>query len=194
MPDALAMLEVDSVARGLLCLDALVKRAPVDVLEANLIEPGRFLILFCGGVAEVEEAHAEALARAEDAVVDQLLLPRAHEAVLTGLRGLVRMGGPDELDTLGVVEGRRVASTLEALDRSLKDADVSLAGVRVAGGLGGRAYYVVFGVQHDVEAALEAGAAILTARGTLHRVERIARPHADMVRWLLRPPPFQVEV
>jgi len=194
MHEALALVELDSVARGLAALDALVKKAPVDVLEANLIEPGRFLILLAGGVAEVQESHAEALARAEEGVVDQMLLPRAHEALLAGLRGRTVVGTADELDTLGVIEGRRVAGTLEAADRSLKDADVSLCGVRVAGGLGGRAYYVVSGAQHDVEAAIEAGRAILDERKTLHRVERIARPHPEMVRWLLRRPPFSVEV
>ena len=194
MADALALVEIDSVARGLSALDALVKKAPVEVLEANLIEPGRFLILFAGGVAEVDESLREALARCEDAVVDQLFLPMAHPAIVAGLRGRMVLKGADDLDSLGVVEGRRVAGTLEAADRSLKDADVTLAGVRVSGGLGGRAYYVVFGAQHDVEAALDAGASVLSARGSLHRVERIARPHAEMVRWLLRPPPFAVEV
>ena len=192
MGEALALVEIDSVARGLSVLDALVKKAPVDVLEANLIEPGRYLILFAGGVAEVDESFREATALAEDTLIDQLFLPMAHPAILAGLRGRVVTRTADELDTLGVVEGRRVASTLEAADRSLKDADVTLAGVRVAGGLGGRAYYVVFGVQHDVEAALDAGSAVLKARGTLHKVERIARPHADMVKWLLRPPAFSV--
>lgn len=194
MNEALALIEIDSVARGLASLDALVKRAPVEILEANLIEPGRFLLLFAGGVAEVEESYAEALARAEDGVVDRLMLPRAHDAILAGLRGRTVLRGADDMDTLGVIEGRRVAGTLEACDRSLKDADVTLAGVRVAGGLGGRAYYVVFGAQHDVEAAIDAGKNVLEARETLHRVERIARPHSDMVRWLLRAPPFQVEV
>ena len=176
MADALALVEIDSVARGLSALDALVKKAPVEVLEANLIEPGRFLILFAGGVAEVDESL------------------RDDPAIVAGLRGRMVLKGADDLDSLGVVEGRRVAGTLEAADRSLKDADVTLAGVRVSGGLGGRAYYVVFGAQHDVEAALDAGASVLNARGSLHRVERIARPHAEMVRWLLRPPPFAVEV
>ncbi len=194
MNEALALIEIDSVARGLAALDALVKKAPVEILEANLIEPGRFLLLFVGGVAEVEESYQEALYRAEDGVVDRLILPRAHEAILAGLRGKTVLHGADALDTLGVIEGRRVAGTLEACDRSLKDADVTLAGVRVAGGLGGRAYYVVFGAQHDVEAAIDAGKSVLETRQTLHRVERIARPHADMVRWLLRPPPFKVEV
>ena len=85
-----------------------------------------------------------------------------------------------------------VAGTLEAADRSLKDAQVQLAGVRVAIGLGGRAYYVVSGEHNDVEAALDAGQAILEARGTLHRVECITRPHDEMVPWLLRKPPFQL--
>lgn len=193
MNDALALVEVDSVARGLRCLDALVKKAPVKVLEANLVEPGRFLILFEGGVAEVEESYAEAVAWAESGLVDRLLLPMVHRAVLSGLRGHTDLRSAEEMDTLGVIEGSRVASTLEAADRSLKDADVNLAGLRVAGGLGGRAYYVVFGAQHDVEAALEAGQAVLEARSNLHRIERIARPHPELVAWLLRPPPFKVE-
>lgn len=188
--DALALVEVDSVARGLRALDALVKKAPVAVLEANLIEPGRFLVLFAGGVAEVDEAYRAACDVAGDGMVDRMLLPMAHEALLDGLRGVERRGTAGELDTLGVIEGNRVAGTIEACDRSLKDADVGLVGIRVAGGLGGRSYYVVAGALHDVEAAIDAGAAVLGDR--LHRTERIARPHADMVEWLLRPPPFRV--
>ena len=60
MADALAHLELDGVATGLRALDTLVKRAPVDVLEANLVEPGKYLILLAGGVAEVEECVSEA--------------------------------------------------------------------------------------------------------------------------------------
>lgn len=191
MVDALALIEVDSVARGYRCLDALVKRAPVTVLEANLIEPGRFLILFGGGVAEVDESHREAIEVAEQSVIDQMLLPLVHSAIPAALAGRVELRGADEMDTLGVIEGRTVASTLVAADRSLKDAGVTLAGLRVAVGLGGRAFYVVWGPQHDVEAAIEAGSEVLTARNNLHRTERIARPHPEMVQWLLRPAPFR---
>lgn len=186
--EALALIEIDSVARGLRALDALVKRAPVTVLEANLVEPGRFLVLFSGGVAEVEESYAAASEVACDGAVDRLLLPYAHPALLAGLRGLQDHDG--ELDTIGVVEGRYVAGTLHAADRSLKEAEVRLAGIRVAGGLGGRAYYIVHGGQSDVEAAIEAGREVLTERQALHRTECIPRPHGEMLAWLLRPPPF----
>ncbi|RME22372.1 MAG: BMC domain-containing protein [Deltaproteobacteria bacterium] len=188
--EALALIEVDAVASGLRALDGLVKRAPVEVLEANLVEPGRFLILFAGGVAEVEESFEAATESAHDGIVDSMLLPFAHSALVAGLRG--REDREGELDTLGVIEGRTVAGTLHACDRSLKDAEVRLAGLRVTGGLGGRAYYVVHGLQHDVEAALDAGRAVLEERDALHRVECIPRPHDEMLTWLLRPPPFRV--
>lgn len=189
MPDALALLELDSVATGLAAVDTLVKRAPVEVLEANLVEPGRFLILLTGGVAEVEESLGAVADRHADALQSQMHLPFVHPDLVAGLRGTEHTTAPD---TLGVVEGSDVAGTLEAADRSLKDAQVQLAGVRVAIGLGGRAYYVVSGEHNDVEAALDVGQAILEARGTLHRVECITRPHDEMVPWLLRKPPFQL--
>ena len=186
--ESLALVELDSVALGFAALDALVKRAEVLVLEANLVEPGRFLLLFAGGVAEVQESYAACTERAGDGVVDRLLLPMVHPALLAGLRGIEDRDG--ELDAIGVIEGRTVAGTLHAADRSLKDADVTLAGIRVAVGLGGRAFFVVHGPQHDVEAAIAAGTAVLDERQSLHRVECIPRPHAEMCAWLLRRPPF----
>jgi microcompartment protein CcmL/EutN len=189
---ALALLEVDSIALGLSALDALVKRAPVEVLEANLVEPGRFLVLFGGGVAEVEESQAAALEIAGEGAVDSMLLPQVHPELLAGLRGHERLGSADGLDTLGVVEGTHVSATLRAADRALKDAAVSLTGLRVTGGLGGRAYFLVHGPQHDVEAALAVAGEQLEAAGRLHRIECIPRPHDEMVAWLLRPTPFTV--
>jgi microcompartment protein CcmL/EutN len=185
--EALALVEIDGVARGLRCVDVLVKRAPVTLHEANLIEPGRFLILFSGGVAEVEESFAAATELGGDRVVETMLLPVVHPLLVCGLAGALDLDSPD---TVGVVEGRRVAGVLEACDRSLKDASVRLAGVRTQGGLGGRAYYVVHGLQPDVEAALEAGTQVLERRDTLYGIERIAHPHPEFLAWLLRPPPF----
>jgi microcompartment protein CcmL/EutN len=189
MADALALIELDSVASGLAAVDTLVKRAPVEVLEANLVEPGRFLLLFAGGVAEVEESAGAVAEQHEAAVTSEMRLPMVHPDLLAGLGGKEHTAAPD---ALGVIEGSDVAGTIHAADRSLKDADVTLAGIRLAIGLGGRAYYVVAGAQNDVEAAIEAGAAVLEARGTLHRTERICRPHDEMVPWLLRPPPFHL--
>ena len=190
--DALALIELYSVARGLRALDLLVKKAPVEVIEGNLVEPGKFLLLFAGDVASVQESHQEVMEYGQAGVIDQLLLPFAHPHLLRGLRGHEEARTAEGYDCLGVIEGKAVASTLHAADRSLKEADITLAGIRVTGGLGGRSYYVVFGYQHDVEVAIEAGRDVLTAANTLHHCELIPRPHEDMVGWLLRPAPFGV--
>ena len=139
--EALSLIEFASLARGLSALDALVKKAPVEILEANLVEPGKFLVLFAGGVAEVEESHAEALSVGDDEVLGAMLLPFAHPSLLAGLRGAVVRLSADELDSLGVIEGEAIAGTLHAADRALKNADVTLAGLRITGGLGGRANF-----------------------------------------------------
>jgi len=189
MNDALALLELDSVAGGLAALDVLVKQAPVEVFEANLVEPGKFLILFAGGVAEVEESHAVVLERFGGQLLSEMYLPMVHSALVDGLRGVENRKTPD---TLGVVEGTDVAATLKAADRALKDASVVLCGLRVAVGLGGRAYFVVAGAQHDVESSVETSKMVLEEHERLHRVQVISRPHDEMVAWLLRPAPFRI--
>ena len=188
--DALALIELDSIARGYKALDALVKKSPVHVLEANLVEPGRYLVLFCGGVAEVDEAYAEGIAVGAECVVDQLLLPMVHEDVVVGLAG--QLGRAIAPDTIGIVEATSISATLHACDRSLKDAGVLLAGLRITPALGGKGYFVVYGVQHDVEAALETAEAVLEERERLLRVELVPRPHPDFLAQLLRPAPFAV--
>jgi microcompartment protein CcmL/EutN len=189
MPDAIALLEFDSVASGLSALNTLVKRAPVSVLEANLVEPGKYLILFVGGVAEVQESVGSVVENHDEALLSQLFLPGVHPALVAGLRGHEDHATPD---TVGVVEGHDVSGTLAACDRVIKDTMVSLSGIRVAVGLGGRAYFVVAGLQHDVEEALLVATAILQDRDVFFRAECICRPHDEMVPWLLRKPPFQL--
>lgn len=187
MHDALALLELDSIARGYRALDALVKEAPVEVIEANLVEPGKFLILYGGGVAEVEASHKVGREIAAECLRDEVLLPYVDPRVWQGLFGATPRG---ELDTVGIVEGSSVAGVIEAADRSLKSAEVGLCGLRVAPALGGKAFYVFEGLQHDVDAGLEAGVAVLEARQRLVRAERIGRPHPDFLALLLRAAPF----
>lgn len=185
--DALALLELGSIARGYRALDALVKEAPVRVIEANLIEPGRFLILTGGGVAEIEAAHRVGLQIAGEDVLDQLVIPFVHAGVWQGLAGAASLG---DLDTVGIIEGASIAGVLDACDRALKEADVQLCGLRIATALGGKGFFVVHGSQDAVEAAVATGAAVLTGRNRRVREEVVPRPHADFLTWLLRPAPF----
>lgn len=177
---ALAVIEVGAIARGLVTVDALVKRAEVRLLRSDPVTPGKLLIVFAGGEEEVRESLDAALELAGDAVVDSLYLSQIHAAIVPALDGAV---APPVRGALGVLEMGTVAATILAADAALKAADVELVAVHLARGIGGRGYVVFTGAQDAVEASLDAGDDIVAPE---HRVGRelIARPHPD-VDWAL---------
>ena len=53
---AIALLEYSSIAAGIVAGDAMVKRAELAVIHAGTVQPGRYLLLVGGEVADVAEA------------------------------------------------------------------------------------------------------------------------------------------
>jgi len=177
---SLALIEVRSIARGHRVADAMVKRAPVELLRCDAVSPGKFLVLVAGEVASVDEAFRAGLEIAGDAVLDKLFLPQAHEQLGGAIRGEARAGEASSLGALGVIETTTVAATILAADAAAKAAAVRLIEMQLARGLGGKAYFVVTGALDEVEAAVEAGVGALAA-ATLCATEIIAAPHGDFV-------------
>lgn len=175
---AIGLLEVSSLARGFVVTDAVVKKAEVILLGSHPIAPGRYITLFWGPVAEVEESFAAGEEVGREVLVDSLFLPGADAQVIEALTaGRTRRPA---LDALGILETYSVTGALLAADAACKAAEVELLEIRLAHGMGGKGLWVVTGALHDVEAAMEAGAGILDP-GVLVRTEIIARPHPDML-------------
>ncbi len=148
---ALALVELASVAVGIETGDAMVKRAPVEVVRAGTIHPGRYLVLVTGAVGDVEEALRAGLEVGEPCLVDSVFLPNVHDQVVAALRGSRRTGMGE---ALGVVETATVAATIEAADAGVKGAAVELLELRLGDGLGGKGYLLFDGSVADVEAAV----------------------------------------
>ncbi len=187
--DALALVEVDAIATGLAAVDALTKRAAVTIRGAGVVEPGRYVIITSGPLADLEEAHDAALRRVGRARVDDVLLPAPADGLWEALAG--RQQIDHEAACVGVIEGTTLAGTVLACDRAIKDATVALAGLRLTPGLGGRAWFVVTGHLHDVEASVAVARGKLGAR--LWRAEVIARPSPELLSVLLAPGTLSVE-
>ncbi len=151
---ALALLEFHSIAAGIEAGDAMVKRAPVERILAGTIQPGHFLVLVTGEVADVTESVDAGLFIAGDTVRDRLLLPNVHPGVVAALRGERALG---EGDALGIVETASVAAGILAADAGLKGADVRLSQLRLGDGLGGKGLALFNGLVSDVEAAVAIG-------------------------------------
>lgn len=174
---ALAIVELDSIARGLVTVDAMAKKAEVHVVEASPIAPGRYRIEVRGGVGEVEAAHEAGQSAAGEALLDEVFLPQPHVGLLALLAG--ESGSIPEETTLGVVECYTSASIVSALDAALKAAEVRALRLERALHLGGKGWCLLAGALEDVDAAL-AAAAEAARPGMLQRIERVARPHPDV--------------
>ena len=56
MEPAVGLLEFSSIARGIEAGDAMIKSAPLEVIRAGTVHPGRYLVLVGGLTADVEAA------------------------------------------------------------------------------------------------------------------------------------------
>lgn len=163
--EALAVLELPEIHRGLLVVDAMVKEAPIEVLTASPIPPGRFLVVVTGRVGEVEAAYHCGARVAEGAgaavLHDRLFLAEVAPEVLGALRPDRR---PRDLAALGTFETESVSAALAAADALVKGAAVALLQLHLARGIRGRCFGLVSGRQDMVEAAL----ALAAERGQHH--------------------------
>ena len=173
---ALALLELDSIARGYVVADSVVKRATVTIALAEAVTPGKYLLLFSGPVAEVQESFEAGVETAGRTLLDKLLLPMAADGLVAGLMG--RFPGQYG-ESVGIVETHTVAATLLCADTALKRAEVTLERLQLARGIGGKGVFVVTGELHMVEAALE-GAATAVEPHLLQTTELIQRPSSEL--------------
>ena len=173
---ALAVLELESLARGAVVVDALVKRARVEIQFAEGVSTGKYIIVFVGPVAEVEEAFKAGEELGGPLVMDRLYLPQVAHEVRRALSG--KAADAEHGDALGLIETQTVASAIASADAAVKAARVKLTALRLARGIGGKGFYTLAGVQHDVEAALQAAGAAI-APHLLIAAELIQRPHVD---------------
>ncbi len=172
---AIALVEFGSIAAGIEAGDAMVKRAALGVIRAGTVQPGRYLVLIGGAVAELEEAIDAALLIGSDHVVDRMFLPDPHPQLVAALTGIREEG---EGEALGIIETSSVAAIINAADAGLKGAEVTLREVFLADGLGGKGYLLFRGPLMEVEAAVEIGARQTDGRLVGSRV--IAQLHDEM--------------
>jgi microcompartment protein CcmL/EutN len=174
----LGMIEYKSVARGIYSCDAMVKKAPVRILETHPICPGKYLTIVCGEVADVEEAMKAGLETGKDMVVADLFLPFVHRSVIPALAGTARI---ENFGSIGVIETFAVATCLRAADIAVKAAAVQLVEIRLANGLGGKGYFVMTGELDDVQESLAAAKEFAVQAGMLAACELIPAPHRDLL-------------
>ncbi len=188
---ALALVEFDSIAAGILAGDAMVKKAPVARIVAGTVHPGRYLVLVSGEVAPVQEALAAGLAAGSGSVLDHVYLPGVHPDVPAGIAAARR---PAPIEALGIVETASVAAAIQAANAGLKGAQVTLLELRLADGLGGKGLAFFSGSLTDVETAVLIACDAIAEGGQLLNAVTIPQLHAEMAENLLDNSRFRARI
>ena len=151
---AVGLLDLDSVAVGVLTGDAMVKAAPLGSIYAGTVHPGRYLILVSGDTASVEIALEVGRGTAGPSVLDSVLLPDIHPDVTAAIVTDSQHATADG-EAVAVIETSTVATVIDAADAGVKAASVTIATICLADGLGGKGYVIFGGGLAEVEAAME---------------------------------------
>ena len=184
---ALGVLEIATIARGIVCADAGLKRAPAVLLHSRAVSGGKHLVFYEGGVAEVEEAMAAGRLAADAALLDRVELPAADAQVWPMLGAPVApvdWAGDGGAEAVAIVETSTVCAAIAAADAACKAAEVAVRDVRFAVDLAGKAYFTLTGTLDAIEAS--AAAAREAAGERLVALEVIAQPSPDLRGRLFR--------
>jgi len=180
----LGMVEYKTIATGIRASDAMVKAAPVELIESRPITPGRYMSLVTGEVAAVESSVQAGIETAgQNSVVESFVLANLHPQVLPAIRGEVSV---PENDAVGVIETSCAAAIVEVADAACKACQVTLITLHLALHIGGKGYTVFVGNVADVETAVDAGAR--AAREFLVDSVAIPNPYREIYEYLSRKP------
>ena len=178
----LAVIEFTSIADGIYCADALLKKAPIAMIKAGTVSRGRYLIIFGGSTAAVEESLNEALAVGQPSHLDHAFLPDIHPQVLDALLGQ-RL--PMQQDAVAVLETATVAANVQAAELALKGTKVCLVELRLAEyEMSGKAVSLFNGELPEVEAAMELAGDFLRGRKEYVQHRIICQPHEALTQHL----------
>jgi microcompartment protein CcmL/EutN len=168
---SIGLIELTSIAAGYQAADAMLKAAEVELLLSRSICSGKYLVLIAGDVAGVTASVEAGSTIAQGCVIDTFVIPNVHADVFPAIAG---SSSVNLLESLGIVESFSVASLIEAADAAVKAANVRLIEIRLAMALGGKAFVSLTGAVSAVQAAVDAGAAVVAEKGLL--VNRVVIP------------------
>ena len=152
MNKAIGMVEYKTVSSGMRAADRMVKTAEVELLQADTVCPGKFIVLISGDLSAVRAAVDSAAVQDSEQLIDKFVLGNPHDSIFSALYGATDIGEPN---ALGVLETFSAAAAIVAADTAAKTAMVDLIELRLARGMCGKSYMLITGEIAAVEAAID---------------------------------------
>ena len=179
---SIALIELNSIARGIGTADVMLKAAEVRLLFSKPTGPGKFIILVAGEVGAVKAAQRSGVDYGGQYVVDDILISNVHPDVIEAINCNATI---DKVNAIGILEFFSIAASIVAADAAAKAAQVKLIEIRLGMGIGGKSYLTLTGDVSSVKAAVEVGANAVADTGMLLNKEVISSPRKEVFNNLL---------
>jgi microcompartment protein CcmL/EutN len=176
--NSIGMIELSSVAAGYLVADAMLKAAEVELILSRSICSGKYMVLVGGDVAGVTSSVEAGQVIGQGAVIDTFIIANVHASLFPAISGTSKT---DDLESMGIIESFSVAAMIEGADAAAKAANVRLMELRLAMALGGKAFVTLTGDVAAVQAAVDAGAAVVASKGLLVNKVVIPNPRRELL-------------
>ena len=173
MSKAIGMVEYQTVSTGVVAADTMVKTSDVEIIEAQTVCPGKYIVIISGELSAVRAAVDASKALYDEKLIDSFVLGNPHESIFPAIYGTTNLG---EVEALGILETYSAASIIVAADTATKTAEVDLIELRIAKGMCGKSYMFITGSVSSVTAAIERTKVQMEDSGFFLDSSIIARP------------------
>lgn len=182
MASALGMIEFKTVASGITMADRMVKTSDVELVEGQVVCPGKYIALFRGDLSAIRAAVDVAEQSGSQNLISTFVLGNPHEDIFPALYGSTQI---DQVHALGIIESYDAASMVVAADVAAKTSIVRLIELRLAKGMCGKSYLTLTGEVAAVEAAIEKARISVGEKGMLLDSSVIAQPDPQICKSIL---------
>ncbi len=182
MANAIGMVEYVTVSIGVQAADIMVKTSEVEILEAKVVCPGKYIVIISGDLSAVNAAVEASKVKFPKKLIDSFVLGNPHESIYPAMYGTSVV---EDVNALGVIETFSAASAIVAADVCAKTSIVDLIELRLAHGMCGKSYVMITGEVAAVQAAIDKAKIGTGDKGMLLDSAVIPRPDRKLIKSII---------
>ena len=182
MNKSIGSLEFRSISRGIEVTNEMVKKSNVEIIYFKSICPGKFIVILAGDEGAINEAIGHGSELGKGSIVDSFILHAISSAIISGIRN--QYTSKEVHGAIGVLETNKVCAGIKALDKTLKESDVTLIKMHLAFAIGGKFVYIVTGSLSSIQSGFLQAQNVLE-KGELTHSSIIPAPSSEMLKYLL---------
>ncbi len=171
------MVEYKTVSSGIRAADLMIKTSSVEVIQASVVCPGKYIVLITGDLSAVKASVDAAKVQIGEQMIDSFVLGNPADDLFPAIFGGVAV---EDAKALGVLETFSVPSIIVAADTAAKTSDVTLIELRLARGMCGKSYVMITGDVAAVTSAIEHAREVVGEDGMLLDSTVIPSPDKDL--------------